>query len=62
MKHLSVLCMCIVLSGCGLTEAVTIAGGITAVICGTTTEQGRADIRDKQKLPTDICGDLRGGE
>lgn len=60
MRNVSCLVLCITLTGCGLTEAIAITGAIGTIVCNGTTEESRSDIRAKQRLQTDICGDLRG--
>lgn len=59
MKILATLLLTATLTGCGLTEAIAITGAVGTIVCNGTTEDSRADIRAKQKLQTDICGDLR---
>ena len=54
MKPRSILLIAtLILSGCTLQQAAMVkqAG------CVVTTEEGRAEIRAKQKLKTNICGD-----
>lgn len=43
------------LSGCASLDEIKFS---RAVACKVTSEQGRADLRKKYDLPTDICGDL----
>lgn len=58
MRSALVLLMFVALTGCGLTEAIAITGAIGSIVCANTAEDSRADIRAKQTLQTDICGDL----
>lgn len=60
MKILATLLLATTLTGCGLTEAIAITGAIGTIVCNGTTEESRADMREKQRLQTDICGDLSG--
>ena len=50
-KTLSILLL-LVVSGCAEIQPYVDLG------CAITTEEGRAEIRDKQVIKTDICGDL----
>lgn len=53
MRSILLVILTLVLSGCTLEQAAIVkqAG------CLTTTEEGRAEIRAKQKVKTNICGD-----
>ena len=63
MKILSVFFLCAGLSGClSFGQAIMVAGSAVSVVCNSTTKESRAEIRDKQKLQTDFCGDLPEGK
>jgi len=48
-----IILLTLILSGCTLDQALMVkqAG------CVVTTEEGRAEIREGQKIKTNICGD-----
>ncbi len=48
-----IILLILILSGCTLDQAVM----IKQVGCAVTTEEGRAEIREGQKIKTNICGD-----
>ncbi len=45
---------CVVLAGCNMQNVKT---GVD-IGCATTTKEYRAEVRSKQNIPTDLCGDL----
>jgi len=53
MRSILLALLTLALYGCTLEQAAMVkqAG------CLTTTESGRAEIREKQKIKTNICGD-----
>ena len=55
MKYLILLT--IFLTGCNAVTAVKAAKVVKDIGCITTTEEGRAEIREKQRLKTNVCGD-----
>ena len=59
MKKITVLALGLVVSGCSVVELTETVDAIKTAVCSTTTPESRAEIRDGQKIKTDICGDLK---
>ncbi len=54
---ITILALLVLLTGCNAITAVKTVGVVKDLGCVVITEESRADIRAKQKVKTNVCGD-----